>query len=200
MVQRGISIDFSVACGAAQRTDIDGQNEARSATPHVNFYKISSNDAIVREFVKEFCCVAVDSFSLRANAGSLMKHFLTTLAAIALAPAVLVAAEFPDISHEELVKAIEAKTVTIIDVNGSTSYKQGHIPGALNFVEVKSSLAGKLPADKNALVVAYCGSETCSAYARAAKAAKDLGYTNVKHYSKGLAGWKASGAALEAAK
>jgi rhodanese-related sulfurtransferase len=65
---------------------------------------------------------------------------------------------------------------------------------------VKSSLAGKLPADKNALVVAYCGSETCSAYARAAKAAKDLGYTNVKHYSKGLAGWKASGAALEAAK
>ena len=42
--------------------------------------------------------------------------------------------------------------------------------------------------------------EQCSAYRSAAKAASDLGYINVKHYAKGIVGWKASSAKIEAAK
>jgi rhodanese-related sulfurtransferase len=58
----------------------------------------------------------------------------------------------------------------------------------------------KLPADKNALVVAYCGGPSCNAYTAAAKKAKALGYTNVKHLSAGISGWKAAGEKTVAAK
>ena len=36
-----------------------------------------------------------------------------------------------------------------------------------------------------------------SAYAAAAKVAKQLGYTNVRHLSAGISGWKDAGAPLE---
>ena len=106
-------------------------------------------------------------------------------------------AAIPSISHEALVKAIADKKVTVIDVNGTESFKKGRIPGAIDFAAVSGDLGAKLPADKGALVVAYCGSEYCGAYKHAANAAKALGYTNVSHYSPGLKGWKASGQPLD---
>lgn len=128
-----------------------------------------------------------------------MKKLLCTLSILLTATAAFAGSAFPDISTDNLKKAIAAKDVTIIDVNGAASYKAGHIPGSIDYTAVKSDLAAKLPADKNALVVAYCGSPSCGAYAKAANAAKELGYTNVQHYSAGLKGWKAAGEPTEAA-
>jgi rhodanese-related sulfurtransferase len=128
-----------------------------------------------------------------------MKKTLTLLTT-ALVATCLYAGEFPDISITELKTAIEGKKVTVIDVNGSDSYKSGHIPGALNFEAVKSDLTKALPQDKNALVVAYCGGPTCKAYQAAAKEAEKLGYKNVKHLSAGISGWKKAGEKTEAAK
>jgi rhodanese-related sulfurtransferase len=125
-----------------------------------------------------------------------MKKLLTLLATILCAASVQ-AGEFPDISIEELKKAIADKKVTVLDVNGSDSFKAGHIPGSIDFRAEKKDLASKLPSDKGALVVAYCGGPTCGAYAAAAEAAKELGYTNVKHLSAGISGWKEAGAPLE---
>jgi rhodanese-related sulfurtransferase len=127
-----------------------------------------------------------------------MKSIPSLCAALLLAPLAAFAGEkVPSISHDELAKAVEAKKVTVIDVNGTESYRQGHIPGAINYEESEETLAAKLPADKGALVVAYCGNEQCGAYKRAANAAQKLGYTNVKHYSPGIAGWKKANAPLE---
>lgn len=125
-----------------------------------------------------------------------MKKLLTLLAAVFCAASVQ-AGEFPDISVAELQSAIKEKKVTVLDVNGSDSFKAGHIPGAIDFRATKAEIAKNLPADKGALVVAYCGGPTCNAYAAAAKAAKELGYTNVKHLSAGISGWKEAGAPLE---
>jgi rhodanese-related sulfurtransferase len=126
-----------------------------------------------------------------------MKKLISLLCALALSPLALLAADkFPDISHDELKAAIAEKKVALIDVNGSNSYKAGHIPGAVDF-ESTADLAKTLPADKGALVVAYCANEQCSAYQQAAKAAKALGYTNVKHYPKGIQGWKKAGETTE---
>ena len=124
--------------------------------------------------------------------------FLAVLIACAAA---LTGAEHgaPDISHADLLAAIKAKSAVVIDVNGTDSYMEGHIPGALDWQVVKGDFAKHLPADKAALVVAYCGNEKCGAYKKAAEAAMALGYTNVKHYSKGIAGYKSSGAPLETA-
>ncbi len=130
-----------------------------------------------------------------------MKKILCTLSLLAAVAATSFAATaFPDISLADLKKAIAAKDVTIIDVNGPESYQSGHIPGAIDYTVVKEDLAAKLPKDKNALIVAYCGSPQCGAYARAAQAAKDLGYTNVQHYVGGIKGWKEAGEPTEAAK
>ena len=129
-----------------------------------------------------------------------MKKLLATLCALALTAVSVIAGDYPDISIAELKKAIAEKKVTVIDVNGSTSFSKGHVPSALNFADVKDSLAAKLPADKGALVVAYCGGPSCSAYTRAANAAKELGYTNVKHFTAGISGWKSAGEKTEPGK
>src|SRR5215470_16743005 len=117
---------------------------------------------------------------------------LIALCAVALFTVAVYAAHYPEIQISELKSAISAKNVTILDVNGSDSYKQGHIPGAIDYSAHKQKLASILPKDKNALVVAYCGGPKCNAYESAAKAAKELGYKNVKHLTAGISGWQAA--------
>lgn len=99
------------------------------------------------------------------------------------------------VSYEELKKAIEEKKVVLLDCNGDESYAKGRIPTAIN--GKAADLESKLPADKAALIVAYCGSEKCTAWKDGAAKASKLGYTNVKHYSGGLKGWVAAGGTLE---
>jgi len=122
-----------------------------------------------------------------------MKKFIV-LIALSLFSTSLFAGEFPDISIKELQKAIKDGKVAVIDVNGATTYKKGHIPTAISFASNGKDLAKHLPKDKNTLVVAYCGGPGCRAYQRGAKAAAKLGYKNVKHLSAGISGWKRSGA------
>ena len=97
--------------------------------------------------------------------------------------------EYPNISIDDLKAAIADKKVTLIDANGSDSWKEGHIPGAIDFEANKDKLTKVLPKEKDALIVAYCGGPSCMAYKAAAKAAKELGYTNVRHLSAGISGW-----------
>ena len=125
-----------------------------------------------------------------------MKRLLLLGAAAFLATAVF-AGQFPEIKIDELKKEIDAKKVTVIDVNGTDSYKSGHIPGAIDYASSKAKLASVLPKDKNALVVAYCGGPKCQAYQAAAKAAEQLGYKNVKHLTAGISGWQAAGEKME---
>ena len=126
-----------------------------------------------------------------------MKKVFATLCALALSAVSVMAGDYPDISIAELKKAIADKKVVVIDVNGSDSYKEGHVPSALNFADIQTNLGGALPKDKDALVVAYCGGPACHAYTKAADAATKLGYTNVKHLSAGISGWYAAKEATE---
>lgn len=128
-----------------------------------------------------------------------MKKLLTLVATTLLAAAAY-AGEFADISITELKTAIAEKKAFVIDVNGSESYSEGHIPSAVDFASKKDSLAKLLPKDKKALVVAYCGGPKCNAYQAAAKAAQKLGYTNVKHLSAGISGWTDAGEKTEKGK
>jgi rhodanese-related sulfurtransferase len=127
-----------------------------------------------------------------------MKRFMALVVA-SLTAATVWAAEFPEISIEDLDKAVTARKATVIDVNGTESWKRGHVPGAIDFASNKGKLADLLPKDKNALVVAYCGGPKCGAYQAAAKAARELGYTNVKHLKAGISGWKEAGRKIDPA-
>ena len=125
-----------------------------------------------------------------------MKKLLVFALSLAFASS-LMAAGFEDISIADLKKAIADKKVVVIDVNGSDSFKAGHVPTAIDFEAKAGDIASVLPADKGALVVAYCGGPSCNAYQAAAKKAVALGYTNVKHLSAGISGWKSAGEQLE---
>lgn len=125
-----------------------------------------------------------------------MKRLWIVLA-LALISGVAYAANYADISIADLKAAIAAKSVTLLDANGSGSWQEGHIPGALDFATSKAKLADLLPKDKGALIVAYCGGPKCHAYQAAADAAQRLGYTNIKHLSAGIRGWKQAGEATE---
>src|SRR5512133_956043 len=117
--------------------------------------------------------------------------------AVALLALAAYAGSYPEIDIKELKSAIEAKKVVLLDVNGTESWKEGHIPVAIDFTSNREKLASVLPKDKNALVVAYCGGPKCQAYEQAAKAAKNLGYKNVKHLVAGISGWKEAGEKTE---
>jgi len=127
---------------------------------------------------------------------SFMKKLLALCAAVCLTATVF-AGEFQDITIKELKSEMAAKKVTLLDANGTESWESGHIPGAVNFEATESKLSGVLPKDKSALIVAYCGNPKCTAYQAAAKAAKKLGYNNIKHLSAGIAGWKDAGEKTE---
>lgn len=125
-----------------------------------------------------------------------MKKTLALFGAALLAVSAY-AGEFPDISISEVKAVAGTSKAVIIDVNGTESYNKGHVPGALNFADVKDKLAEKLPKDKSTLIVAYCGNPKCKAYQAAAKAAEKLGYTNIKHMSAGIQGWKDAGEKMD---
>ncbi len=127
-----------------------------------------------------------------------MKKLITLLCGFCLAVVAHAApGKIADISHAELQAAVAAKSAVILDVNGSESFAEGRIPGAIDYIATKAKLAAVLPKDKAVLIIAYCGNEYCSAYRAAAVAAIELGYTNVKHYAPGIDGWKKSGAKIE---
>jgi len=107
--------------------------------------------------------------------------------------------QYPNITIDQLKTAIANKEATVLDANGSDSYREGHIPSAIDFDANSSKLEQILPADKNALIVAYCGGPQCMAYKAAAAKAVELGYTNVKHLSAGISGWKSAGEKIEKA-
>lgn len=127
-----------------------------------------------------------------------MKFLAPLLLALGLVSAAFAASsKYAAISHADLQAAIAKKSVVLLDVNGTESFREGRIPGAIDFVAAEAKIASLLPADKNALIVAYCGNEYCPAYLSAANKAAQLGYKNVKHYAPGIDGWKKSGARVE---
>ena len=97
---------------------------------------------------------------------------------------------FPEITQADLVKGLKAKTVFLVDANGNESYASAHIPGAANYDKATGRFSKDLPADKGALIVAYCGGPGCEAWCGAADKLEAMGYNNIRHYKGGIKEWK----------
>lgn len=92
------------------------------------------------------------------------------------------------ISPAELHKQVQAKQVSVFDVNSPQSWMKAHVPGARN-LDSANFAAGDLPSDKNSNLVFYCSNPMCRKAPIAAKRAKQMGYENVKVMSAGISGW-----------
>jgi rhodanese-related sulfurtransferase len=89
----------------------------------------------------------------------------------------------------------DEKAAPLIDSRPTARrYDSGHIPGAISIPDSAfDKHVGKLPADKNALVIFYCQGPKCDLSHKSAFKAEQLGYTNVKVYAAGIEGWEAKG-------
>ena len=144
----------------------------------------------------------------------------TQLRSLALALAMSLPVALPAVSwlapaHAEQIKAKEGWYGKLVDVEfvkqnvdippkkgvmlidsrpAARQYDPGHIPGAINIPDSKfDEMAGKLPQDKNTLLIFYCGGLECMLSHNSAFKAEKLGYTNIRVYSAGSPDWAAKG-------
>lgn len=136
------------------------------------------------------------------------KHRLTAMAGIfvviALAAGMAAAAQqetaSPDWYFHDIVDAAFVRqhvtipmeeNVMIIDARPKQAkYDKGHIPMAVSIPDTYfDKMTDKLPKDKTALLIFYCGGPTCKLSHKSAAKAEALGYTNVKVFSDGFPGW-----------
>jgi rhodanese-related sulfurtransferase len=98
------------------------------------------------------------------------------------------------ITLEKLLEMKENKDVfTLVDALPEESYREGHIPGAINMPSEKIARQAEAQLDKTATIVTYCGSYACKASTIAARKLIGIGYKNVLDFKAGKKAWKDAG-------
>lgn len=84
-----------------------------------------------------------------------------------------------------------AENVMVIDSRPyKPKYIEGHIPMAVSIPDSQfDKMTDKLPADKNSLLIFYCGGLQCKLSHKSAAKAEQLGYTNAKVFAEGYPKW-----------
>lgn len=104
------------------------------------------------------------------------------------------------ISDPDQVQQLLANGVRSAEVLPPTYYVSGHLPGAVNLpLDGLEQRAAELFPDKQAALVLYCASATCTNSHQAQARLARLGYTDVRVFTGGKAAWQAAGLPLEVA-
>lgn len=96
------------------------------------------------------------------------------------------------LSTPEMITALAEKPAPIlVDARGNKPDME-MIPGAIALsYDAPDQVIMDTLKDKNATVITYCANVRCSASPTLAKRLMKMGYTNVREYPEGIAGWKA---------
>lgn len=125
--------------------------------------------------------------------------------------------DYKVISTQELNDVLSKGNLLVVDTMPyEASYKKNHIPAAKQILfpipDMKSwdvkETAGKtqadfealLGADKDRMLVFYCGFVKCTRSHNGAMWARKLGYTNVYRYPGGIKAWKEAGYSVDEVK
>ena len=109
------------------------------------------------------------------------------------------------ITLEKLIELREnSEKFKLVETLSPESYKQGHIPGAINFPtkigesvgEIKKVAASK-GLKKSDVIVTYCASYTCRGSTNAARLLLKAGFKNVLDFKASKKGWTDAGFELE---
>jgi rhodanese-related sulfurtransferase len=92
------------------------------------------------------------------------------------------------VSPADLHQMIQKGQVTVVDVNSPQSWREAHVPGALN-LDPAAYEERDLPPAKESNLVFYCSNPLCTKAPNAARRAKKMGYSSVKVMSAGISGW-----------
>lgn len=99
------------------------------------------------------------------------------------------------IAPKELHERMQHDALTVIDLNAQPSWHRARVPGAINLDVAYTPAA--LPQGLDEALVFYCSNPLCTKAPRAARRARQLGYTNVRVMSAGISGWIDAGLPLE---
>lgn len=104
-----------------------------------------------------------------------------------------------EISTQELIKIMTGKEpYYLFDARPVKRFGKAHVPSAKPAHPKDDNFLSLLPAEKDALLVFYCGGPTCPYTGISVEKAGKAGYTNLKGYQAGLPGWKKSKLAVHA--
>jgi len=95
------------------------------------------------------------------------------------------------VSPNALHQLMQARQVTVIDVNSHRSWMTAHVPGALH-LDPANYEDSDLPSDKQTSLVFYCSNPMCRKAPNAARRARKLGYVDVQVMAAGITGWLAA--------
>jgi rhodanese-related sulfurtransferase len=90
--------------------------------------------------------------------------------------------------------------LALVDVLGPDSFRQFHLPGAINVPvgeDFEEEIQKAVP-DKDKPVVVYCSDEECPASRKAARVMDRLGYEKVYDYDGGKKAWQEAGLSVVA--
>ena len=92
---------------------------------------------------------------------------------------------------QQYAKVPMAQNVMIVDSRPKRAkYDKGHIPMAVSIPDSRfAKMTDRLPEDKNALLIFYCGGLKCKLSHKSARKAEALGYKNVKVFAEGFPAW-----------
>jgi len=104
---------------------------------------------------------------------------------------------YDKISAEELKKKMErGEDIQVIDVLSEKSYKDRHLPGAVN-IPYRDIAKRKDEIDADKEIIVYCNDKDCDASPIAAKKLVKLGFEDVTDFEGGLLEWEKAGYDLE---
>lgn len=95
------------------------------------------------------------------------------------------------IAHDDMVEAVASGNCTIIDVREAGEFANGRIEGSIN-IPLSSFNPARAPKDKPIIVHCLTGARS----AMAMNILRSAGYTDVRNYRPGIAGWRMQGGRL----
>jgi rhodanese-related sulfurtransferase len=100
-----------------------------------------------------------------------------------------------EISLEELrAKLDRGDQFKLVMTLSEWAFRMSHIPGSINISSLDQARELLDPADE---IVVYCSDAPCIASQAAYRYLVQMGYTDVRRFSGGLAAWQAAGYPLE---
>ncbi len=97
----------------------------------------------------------------------------------------------PEITTEELLAILAAKSEPVLDVRTAKEYAIGHIPGTINVFERELQRISELYPDRDTRMILYCNGPSCGKSKRTSEQLVALGYTHVRRYQLGMSVWRA---------
>jgi rhodanese-related sulfurtransferase len=114
----------------------------------------------------------------------------------------------PEVSTEELRRALADKSAIVLDARPYLEFAMSHIPGALNvaakpgvpisvYVSDVREVERLVGGDKGRALVLYCNGPFCGKSKRLSEELLAAGFTNVRRYQLGIPVWRALGGLTE---